>query len=313
MRRAALLVALALVAPGELAYARPPSAAILLESTLRIVVPSGVGTGFLVGKDGGFFTAAHLVTGATEIFAELPDRTRRAARIVAVDPAFDVAYGRLEVPTTGRPLPLASGLPNLGDPAVATGHPLGRPVTVARGVITALHRSERDVVPPPGLPLDEPLGAPLAWDLVEIDLPSDQGCSGGPVSDGTSVIGMIMMTRRAGTRATLAVPSAILRLLHGRVPGGIRNGRFVRGWIGLALRADTAGAIVTAIAAGSPAAKAGIRVGDQLPATSAAALLAEVAAAGPGVRHTLRVSRSGAALPVEVIATEPPIGAVPAR
>ena len=85
----------------------------------------GLGSGFIVSRDGVILTNAHVVDGATEITVKLTDKREFKAKVVGLDKATDVAVLRIDA----RDLPTV----RLGDPArtqvgewvLAIGSPFG--------------------------------------------------------------------------------------------------------------------------------------------------------------------------------------------
>jgi len=101
------------------------------------VLSNGLGSGFLVGKDGVILTNAHLVYGARIVVVKLTDRREFHARILGIDAKTDVAVLKIE----------AQNLPTLhlgsadelqvGQWVLAIGSPFGFDNTVTAGVVSA--------------------------------------------------------------------------------------------------------------------------------------------------------------------------------
>jgi serine protease DegQ len=186
-----------------------------------------------------------------------PDRTRvglpnadgelelQDAEVIGRDPGTDVALLRVSdgklAPATFREI---DGLA-VGNLALA----IGRPGRSARASLRAIGVLGPDIRTPHGGRLDR---------YVESDRQIPRGFAGGPLidSDG-AVIGMNTRTLIRGS--DLAVPVATLRRVVGELQqhGGVR-----RGYLGVGAYPTPGGALIANIEDGSPAATAGLLVGD---------------------------------------------------
>jgi S1-C subfamily serine protease len=224
--------------------------------------PAGSGSGLIFTPDGFALTNSHVVHGAVSIRATLPDGAQHAAEVVGDDPDTDLAVLRLS----------ATGLPavELGDSAalrpgqlvIAIGNPLGFQATVTAGVVSALGRSMRAQ------------SGRLIEGIIQTDAALNPGNSGGPLVDSRGQVVGINTAVIAGAQGIcFAVPVNTARFV---IPRLIREGRVRRSWIGIAgqsirlsrrrvqlsqLRADGA-VLVTEVAPGGPADRAGLRPRD---------------------------------------------------
>jgi hypothetical protein len=162
--------------------------------------PAESGTAFIVGEDGLFLTALHVVDTARQITVTLPGHPPLGADVVAIDPDHDAAL--LRVPSLPRPaappLTLAdSGAVQVGAGVVVVGYPLPSPqaatVTVNQGIVSALRTQEG---------------------YIQIDAAVNPGDSGGPVLtlDG-KVIGIVDASVAGAENFNLAVPADFERAL----------------------------------------------------------------------------------------------------
>jgi serine protease Do len=217
----------------------------------------GIGSGFLIHRDGWVLTNAHVVEGAeaveVDFGAEVP---RVAARVVGADAESDVALLKVEVK---RPLPFVP----LGDSdqvvvaewVLVIGSPFGLDHTVTLGIVS--HTGRADIAP---------LGRPGSYDFIQTDASINPGNSGGPVMNlRGEVIGIATAVNATGQGIGFAVPINMAKEIVGQLRD---HGRVVRSWLGVAVReqprgeAAGAGVVVTEVAAGGPAAAAGLKVGD---------------------------------------------------
>jgi serine protease Do len=266
---------------------------------------AAAGTGFIISSDGLILTNNHVVEDATKIevglYADDPDITY-AAKVVGKDPLTDSALIQLtEKPN--HPLVEAkfgdSAQVGAGDWVMAIGQPFGYGHTVTVGVISATQRTF-------------PVSDGRSNDMLQTDAAINPGNSGGPLLNVRGeVIGMntaiITNARSEGNIGIgFAVPINTVRELLPQ----LRMGKVVRGRIGvqvLAVRRDEfedfglksrMGAVVNSVAAGGPAAKAGVEPGDVIieyngrPVPKSDDLVKMVVATKPGTTVPLKVMRN---------------------
>jgi S1-C subfamily serine protease len=225
----------------------------------------GSGSGFLFTPDGYLLTNSHVVHGSDEIAVRLNDDTRFSADLVGSDPDSDLAVLRIGSPAA---LPYVefgdSAALKVGQVAIAIGNPLGYSKTVTTGVVSALGRTLRAT------------SGRLMHDVIQTDAALNPGNSGGPLVDSKGrVIGVntAMIPQAQAICFATGINTAkwvIAQLFaHGRVRRayiGVSGAtvpiatRVVRHF-GLS---GNRGVHVLELVAGSPAAQAGIEVGDRM-------------------------------------------------
>jgi serine protease Do len=271
----------------------------------------GIGSGFVIHRDGWILTNAHVVEGADTIEVDLGQGVKRLpARVVGMDAEADVAL--LEV-ATGHPL---SFLP-LGDSdriAVAQwvmviGSPFGLDHSVTLGIVS--HTGRTDI---------SPVGRPGSYDFIQTDASINPGNSGGPLIDlAGNVVGMATAVNASGQGIGFAIPVNLVKAVVGQLRD---RGRVVRSWLGVSVREvpadpdpDQGGVEVTDVAVGGPADTAGLRTGDVITTVQGhdirtpSRLRWYVATAGVGREVELRLRRPG----VEERAIRVTLGEVPAQ
>ncbi|HYC31112.1 MAG TPA: trypsin-like peptidase domain-containing protein [Gemmatimonadales bacterium] len=234
----------------------------------RSQVVEGYGTGFVVRADGTIVTNQHVVANAERVVVTLPDGGDLPARVLGEDPLTDIAVLKVQrsglpTVTTGRSTDLM-----IGEWVVALGNPyaylLGNAEpTVTVGVVSATGRNI--------LPSGEQTG--LYFDMIQTDAAINPGNSGGPLTNALGeVVGVnssIFSSSGGSVGLGFAIP--IERAL--RVADEIiRSGSVRRAWVGLDVEGATGmrdwksrgGVLVSQVAPGGPAAKAGLRRGDVL-------------------------------------------------
>jgi len=109
------------------------------ESAGKFVTVAGVGSGVLVSGDGKVVTAAHVVHAADAVGVEFPSKVLVRARVIASDPAADVALLQLEsVPSGATTAKLGdSDKAEVGDQVFVVGAPLGMAHTLTVGHLSA--------------------------------------------------------------------------------------------------------------------------------------------------------------------------------
>lgn len=233
----------------------------------------GLGSGFVLDKDGYVATNAHVVTtgeapplkDADQVYVQFADGNQVEAEIVGTDPNSDVAL--LKIDPQGLSLtPLRLGSSSrltVGEPVAAIGSPFGERQSLSTGVISAV---DRDI---------ESLTAFRIGDAIQTDAAINQGNSGGPLlSSRGEVLGINAQIRSAsggGVGVGFAVPVDTV----GRSLDQLRDdGKVAYAFLGvtsqqlypqladrLGVDAD-GGALVVDVQDGSPADDAGLEAGD---------------------------------------------------
>lgn len=258
----------------------------------------GVGSGFIIGPEGHIVTNYHVVNGARTITVTLNDGIKLPAVLIGGDEKTDLALLKVE---TATPLPHAefgdSTETRTGDWVVAIGNPFGLGGSVTAGIVSARGRDIRSG------PFD---------DYLQIDAPINRGNSGGPLFDLSGrVIGVntaIFSPNGGSVGIGFAIPAELVQPI---VEDLLDDGRVERGWLGVQIQSLTpaiaeslglgtaAGALVAGVVSDSPAAEAGIVIGDVILAVDgnlvegAKALTQAVAAVKPDTPVTMRLWRHG--------------------
>jgi S1-C subfamily serine protease len=250
------------------AYSRVVSqvAATLLPSVASLVVRTnrgdGAGAGVAFTDDGFMLTSAHVVAGALAGVAEFTNGTESRFDVVGADPLADLAVLRVRgggVPTAT--LGDADSL-RIGQLVVAVGNPLGLAGSVTAGVVSALGRS---------LPVRDGRRVRLIDDVIQTDAALNPGNSGGALANSAGrVVGI--NTAVAGIGVGLAVPiNSTTRMIISEL---MTTGRVRRAFLGVAgapaplppqisaKLSQRRGLRLMEVVPGSPAAKAGLYLGD---------------------------------------------------
>ena len=238
---------------------------------------AAAGTGIIVSKDGYIVTNKHVVSKASSIRVIASDGTRYDdVRVVGEDPLNDIAYLKLEVGNTVlTPLSLGdSATVRVGQSVVAIGNALGRyQNTVTSGIISGKGRPVTASTSGNSTQRTESL-----TDLIQTDAAVNSGNSGGPLLNRSGqVIGINVAVATNAHGISFAIPvNAMKGTLKSVLAGkGVRRAylgaRYVMLTPDIAKQVGTSakeGAYVmtsgdkSAIVAGSPADKAGLREKD---------------------------------------------------
>lgn len=274
----------------------------------------GFGSGVVYDAKGHILTNSHVIGEADKILVTLADGRTVPATVVGEDEETDLAV--LKVDEEGlTPAEFGdSETLRLGQPVLAIGNPLGMPggPSVTSGVVSSLTRNlRRDWFP---------YGDGLK--VIQTDAAVNPGNSGGPLIDLRGrVVAITTATMPWAESIGFAIPvnaakeTADQLIAHGRVPrawlgvAGYDMGRQLARRFGLQV---TRGVFISEVKAESPAAQAGVRVGDVLVAIGGEAidslsdLVATMREAGIGDAFEIEVNRNGRSLMLPVQLTQRP-------
>jgi serine protease Do len=212
-----------------------------------------LGSGVIVDRKGLILTNEHVVKGAQDIKVTLSDGRRFTAELVGADPPSDLAILRIlhvgELPVI--PIGTSRDL-MIGETVIAIGNPFGLSHTVTTGVISALRRSVK-------------AKGRVYHDFIQTDAAINPGNSGGPLLNiHGELIGINTAIYQKAQGVGFAIPiDRALRIMQDL----IRYGEVHPAWIGLEVRdpvlnTNDKGVVVSGVAPGGPAHKAGLREGD---------------------------------------------------
>jgi len=219
-----------------------------------------LGSGFIISGDGYILTNHHVISGADEVIVRMANRKEYVAKIIGSDEASDVAVLKVD----------AEDLPTLklgdsdelkvGEWVLAIGSPFGFDATVTAGIVSAKGRS---------LPSDNYVP------FIQTDVAINPGNSGGPLFnlDGEVVgINSQIYSRSGGFMGlSFAIPIEMAVDVANQIK---ETGAVSRGWLGVLIQEVTRelaesfgmenphGALVAKVLENSPAAEAGLEVGD---------------------------------------------------
>jgi S1-C subfamily serine protease len=227
---------------------------------------SGQGSGFVFDAEGHIVTNHHVVDGARSVSVRFWDGSTYDATVVGTDPSTDLAVIKVDAPADVL-LPLALGDSNslsVGESVVAIGSPFGLEGTLTSGIVSALNR---EMTSPNNFTISN---------SIQTDAAINHGNSGGPLLNAAGeVVGVntqIKSDSGGSDGIGFAIPSSTVSSI---VPQIISSGSVEHAYLGVGVASLSesvaselgvpAGAMVTEVRQGTPAAEAGLR-----PASSSA-------------------------------------------
>ena len=223
---------------------------------------SSLGSGFVIDATGVIATNNHVIADADEIYVNFNDGSRlKVIKVLGRDLKTDIAV--LQV-TPVKPLVAVrigdSNQMHVGDWVMAIGNPFGLGGSLTVGVVSALKRDINSG------PYDE---------FLQTDAAINKGNSGGPLFNMSGEVIGINSAIISPTGGSIGLGFAIPTSVANEVIGQLRQfGEMRRGWIGVSVQTVTGdiagslglgeakGAMVSQVAPGGPAEKAGIKAGD---------------------------------------------------
>lgn len=260
----------------------------------------GLGTGFIISKDGFVLTNNHVIDQADEVVVTLLNRKSYKARVVGKDQKLDLALLKIiekeGVALDFSPVPLGdSSKVRIAESIFAIGNPFGLGHTVTAGIISAKNRT---------------IGMGPLDDFLQTDASINPGNSGGPLFNlkgevigiNSSIFSLTKQSAGLGFAIPINAVKDVLDSLkkHGRVP---------RPWIGVFGQAVNErlqayyhlpvaeGVIVANLVEGGPALKVGLLRGDIITHVDGEAVVEnsqiehEIYKKKPGEQVTLKIKR----------------------
>jgi S1-C subfamily serine protease len=235
----------------------------------------GQGSGFIIDGSGIILTNAHVVNDADTVSVTLKDGRSFEGKVQGVDEVSDLAVVKL-LGVKGK-LPVAplgnSDEMQVGDWAIAVGNPVGLDNTVTLGIISTLHRPSAEV----GIPNKR-------LDFIQTDAAINPGNSGGPLLNAQGeVVGINTAIRADAMGIGFAIPINKAKMLKDQL---VRGEKILHPYVGVQMTTLTPklakdnnkdpnsplalpevnGVLVMKVLANTPAAEAGMRLGDVVTA-----------------------------------------------
>jgi S1-C subfamily serine protease len=258
--------------------------------TIRVLTDQGdgLGSGFVIDKEGHIVTNYHVVEGVTDLEVDFQSGYKVRGEVVATDIDSDLAVLKVDAPAD-QLYPLVFGDSDqvkVGQTVIAIGNPFGLNGTMTVGIVSSMGRTLESF-------RQSSSGAYFtAGGIIQTDTAINPGNSGGPLLNlQGEVIGVNRAIETSNFTATgeptnsgigFAISSNIIQRV---VPHLIADGKYDYPYLGISSTEDisllqaealglpqTTGVYVHVVTPGSPADKAGLRGGTQ--STSIAGLSA---------------------------------------
>lgn len=264
----------------------------------------GQGSGFILREDGIVLTNAHVVDGADEVTVKLTDKREFKAKVLGSDKTSDVAVLKIDAGNLPTVKLGSSVNARVGEWVLAIGSPFGFESSATAGIISAKSRS---------LPDDNYVP------FIQTDVAVNPGNSGGPLFNmAGEVIGINsqIYSRTGGYQGlSFSIPIEVAMKVEDQI---VKTGKVQRGRLGITIQnldqslaesfnmKKPAGALVSSVENGSPAAKAGLEPGDVIlsingkEVASSSELPPLVADIAPGQSAKLQIWRKGGQRDIEV-------------
>jgi serine protease Do len=267
---------------------------------------TSLGSGVVVSPDGYILTNNHVVEGATDVKVSFANKEEYPAKVIGTDKYTDVAV--LKINKTGlTTLPFAdSNRAEVGDVVLAIGEPFGLGQTVTMGIISAKGRAG--------------LGIERFEDFIQTDASINRGNSGGALIDTRGdLVGIntaILSGETGGNQGIgFAIPANLAKNIMDQI---LKSGKVTRGYMGILPQEltpelaknfgvpNTHGVAVANVVGDSPAAKAGLKVGDVILAVNGTnvedvnSFRLQIAGFAPNTSVRLKVDRMGQTMDVAV-------------
>lgn len=265
------------------------------------------GSGLIVTADGYIVTNNHVVENQKSLTVYLADGRSMPAKVVGADARTDLAVIKIAATDLATGVFGDSDLLKAGQLAVAIGNPLGMDFsrTVTAGVVSGLNRVIE-------------VSDEASIRLIQTDAVINPGNSGGPLVNAKGeVIGLTSLKLVTDTVEGMgfAIPSNMVKRVSTEI---MQTGKAKRAYVGVqpadaeaaarqySIKTDR-GAYIVQVVSGSPADKAGIKVGDVIvamdgtPVTTASTFRALLAEKRPGDKVTLTIMRGAQELKLDVV------------
>ena len=285
----------------------------------------GTGSGVVMTEDGYLITNNHVVDGGSAYKVTIAGNTYDA-ELVGTDPSSDVAVLKAKDASGLTPMEIGdSDNLTVGEWVMTLGAPFGLEQSVATGIVSATSRSQ--IMDASESMQSGGSGETTIYpNMIQTDAAINPGNSGGPTFNAAGqVIGINSSIASTATSSNsagsigigFAIPSNLVKRVANEI---IKDGKVKHVALGVTITTGTveadgvtrAGAKVTAgtsgsaVVSGSPADKAGLKVGDVIVAydgnavSSTYSLLGYVRASALNDKVTLTIVRGGKTMDVEV-------------
>jgi serine protease Do len=183
----------------------------------------GVGSGFVMNRDGCILTNNHVVEDADQIKVKLANGKEYDGKVVGRDPKTDLALVKINGASDLHPLQMGNSDDlKVGSWVVAVGSPFGLEQTVTAGIVSAKGRV---------------IGSGPYDDFIQTDASINPGNSGGPlINMKGEVVGINTAIIASGQGIGFAIPVNMAKAIVSQLQ---EKGHVTRGWLGVSIQEVT--------------------------------------------------------------------------
>jgi putative serine protease PepD len=260
---------------------------------VQIQTNAGLGSGIVFDGNGDIVTNAHVVTGAKTISVTLTSGAQHPASIVGIYPQSDIAVIHISGATPHPATFADSSKIEVGEIVLAIGNPLGLRSSVTQGIVSSAGRT-----------VSEGNGVVLP-SVIQTSAAINPGNSGGAlVNLEGAVVGIPTLAaidpEFAETPAPgigFAIPSNTAKEYASELIATGKVAQAGRAYLGVVVATIVVGGVVVeSVVAGGPAAKAGIKAGEQI-----ASVAGQSTPSTEAISSVLATLRPGQTVPVQVL------------
>ena len=290
------------------------------------------GSGVVIDKQGHIITNNHVVAGASALYAQLKDGRIYELELTGTDPANDLAVVKIKNAPSDLTVAQIGSSKDLkvGQGVMAIGAPLGLSSTATTGIISALDRPVVTKGESSDSSSSSSASQRVYTNAIQVDAAINPGNSGGPLFDSQGrVIGINSSIATLGSSSSsggarsgnigigFAIPIDLANKVAQQL---IKDRKVTHAYLGVSLEdggatvngETRAGAKITKVGSGTPAANAGLREGDVILAVDghvvgeSAALMGYVRQFSAGDQVKFTVARGSNKMEVTVKLVERP-------
>ena len=266
---------------------------------------NNLGSGVIMSKDGYILTNKRVIQNADQIVVALQNGNIYEASLIGSDNLTDLAVLKIRADNLSTIPQNKNRQVYVGDVALAIGNPYNLGQSVSQGIISAVGRSA----------VGDSLGR---QNFIQTDASINRGNSGGALINsagelvGISTLSIGKTSNEIAEGLNFAIPMDIANDVLYKI---IRDGRVIRGYFGVQSDISASGEqgiLITDVSPNSPAAKAGIQVGDVIlklnnqEGISAREMMQIIANTQPNTQVMVTIVRLGRMFDLPVMVEELP-------
>ena len=267
---------------------------------------NNLGSGVIMSKDGYILTNKHVIQNADQIVVALQNGNIFEASLVGSDNLTDLAVLKIRVNNLSTIPQNSNRQAHVGDVVLAIGNPYNLGQSVSQGIISAVGRNA----------VGDSVGR---QNFIQTDASINRGNSGGALINsagelvGISTLSIGKTANEIAEGLNFAIPMDIANDVLQKI---IRDGRVIRGYFGVQSDISSSseeGIVITGVSPNSPAAKAGIQLGDVIlklntqEGISAREMMQIIANTKPNSKVLVTILRLGKILQLPVVIEEFPV------